>query len=255
MENVKIQQELDDEIEIDLRDLLVSLKDHWWIILIGTIVGAVISITVTIFAIEPKYTATSMVYMRGSGNTIASLSDLQIGSELTNDYSIIFTSRTLLTQTIKSLKLDMDYKDLQELITINNPKDTRILQVTVTYTDPKMACDIANSVVANGVKAAEEIDSKEPYMIDKAVVQNDIVSPSKLKNTTMGAIIGMVICMGFVVIRFILNDALQTSQDVEKYLELPVLCTIPESKTSQYDKPSDNERSRRHKKHRRRKDI
>ena len=45
--------------------------------------------------------------MRGSGNTIASLADLQIGSELTNDYQIIFTSRTLLTKTIKELNLDM----------------------------------------------------------------------------------------------------------------------------------------------------
>lgn len=81
--------------EIDIMGLLQAILYRWWIVLIAAITGFAIALATTVFLITPKYSATSMIYMRGSGNTIASLADLQIGSELTNDYQIIFTSRTL----------------------------------------------------------------------------------------------------------------------------------------------------------------
>ena len=115
--------------EIDIMGLLQAILYRWWIVLIAAITGFAIALATTVFLITPKYSATSMIYMRGSGNTIASLADLQIGSELTNDYQIIFTSRTLLTKTIKELNLDMSYGQLKSMISISNPSDTRILQV------------------------------------------------------------------------------------------------------------------------------
>ena len=102
--------------EIDIMGLLQAILYRWWIVLIAAITGFAIALATTVFLITPKYSATSMIYMRGSGNTIASLADLQIGSELTNDYQIIFTSRTLLTKTIKELNLDMSYGQLKSAI-------------------------------------------------------------------------------------------------------------------------------------------
>lgn len=224
-----------DEIEIDLKDLISELRNKWYFILIGIIIGAFTAAIITIGLITPKYNAKAMIYMRGSGNTVASLSDLQIGSELTNDYAVIFKSRTLLTQVIDDLQLDMEYEQLAGMITVSNPTDTRILEVTVECTDAWMARDIANKVVEYGSDAAKEIDSKEPYIIDRAVINTDKVSPSLVKNTMIGCVIGMILVAGFFVMRYVMNDALQTESDVEKYLELPVLCQIPESHSSNYN--------------------
>jgi hypothetical protein len=221
--------------EIDIMGLLQAILYRWWIVLIAAITGFAIALATTVFLITPKYSATSMIYMRGSGNTIASLADLQIGSELTNDYQIIFTSRTLLTKTIKELNLDMSYGQLKSMISISNPSDTRILQVTVTCDDPDLACSLTNSIVTNGMQAAEEIDSKEPYVIDRAIVQNNPVSPNLTKNVAIGALVGALLSAIFIAVRYMLNDSLQSTADIEKYLELPVLCSIPEIKNCVYE--------------------
>ncbi|MGN0316815.1 MAG: YveK family protein [Lachnospira sp.] len=238
-------REQNEETEIDLLELLSAILYRWWVVLICSIVGLVAALLVTIFMITPKYSATSMIYMRGSGNTISSLADLQIGSELTNDYQVIFTSRTLLTRTIEELELDMNYKELQSMITISNPSDTRILKVTVTCDDPDLACALTNSIVTNGMEAAEEIDSKEPYVIDRAIVENNPVSPNVIKNSILGFLIGFVLCVAVISIRYLINDTLQSSAEIEKYLELPVLCSIPESKSCQYESTTRTSKKRR----------
>lgn len=181
--NISLQE---DEIEIDLADMFAELKYCWILLFMGLIVGTSIASVITVFCMKPVYRSTSMIYMRGNGSTIASLTDLQIGSELTNDYAVIFTSRTLLTQVIKELNLNMEYEELKSMIKISNPSDTRILELSVENQNASLACDIANKVVTLVAKTANEIDSKEPYLIDKAVIAEHPVSPSLYKNVLIG---------------------------------------------------------------------
>ena len=95
--------------------------------------------------------------------------------------------------------------------------------------------DSTNSIVTNGMQAAEEIDSKEPYVIDRAIVQNSPVSPNLTKNVAIGALVGALLSAIFIAVRYMLNDSLQSTADIEKYLELPVLCSIPENKNCVYE--------------------
>lgn len=247
MEHIK--NNANDDIEVDLLEIFYALLNKWWVLLIGVLAGVIAAVAITVLCITPEYSATSMIYMRGSGSTIASIADLQIGSALTDDYEVIFKSRTLLTKTIDDLGIDMNYKSLESMISISNPSDTRILQVTITCPDAQLACDLVNALVANGMEAAEEIDSKEPYIIDKAVVQNSPVSPNMIKNVGIGGLAGLIIFGAVIVIRYMMNDTFQSSNDIEKYLELPVLCSVPESKSSQYEVRVDKKRSKREKKH------
>ena len=62
------------------------------------------------FAITPQYTSTSMVYILSKETTLTSLADLQIGSQLTQDYKIIVTSRPVISEVIDKLKLDISYE-------------------------------------------------------------------------------------------------------------------------------------------------
>ena len=53
------------------------------------------------------------------------------------------------------------------------------------------------------------------------------VSPNTLKNTAVGALLGLVACAGVLVLRMLLNNKINNDADVQKYLDLPVLGVIP----------------------------
>lgn len=227
-------ENLNEELEIDLIDLLSYFKKKLWLILLGLLAGVLLSGVYTFKIVNPMYSASSMIYMRGAGNTITSIQDLQIGAELTNDYEVIFTSRPILEEVIKELKLDMSYKDLQGRIEMSNPTDTRILKVEIKDEDPEMASKIINTLVQISMDSVKEIDAKEPYLIEKAVADEEPVSPSKKKNLAMGALAGMfLVCFGLAV-QYITNDRICGEEDVTKALGIPVFCSIPENSSMSY---------------------
>ena len=162
------------------------------------------------------------------------MQDLQIGAALTKDYEIIFTSRPILEEVIEELNLDMSWKSLKSRLKLQNQDDTRILKVSLQDSDPKLASQIVNKVVEIGMESAKEIDSKEPYLIEKAVADWDRVSPSHSKDVLMGAMLGILLVVGVITLNYLLNDKVHSVQDVEQTLHLPVFCIVPESTTCSY---------------------
>lgn len=216
-----------DEIEIDLYGFFLKFRDNLGKIFICTILGAVLALAYSLFLVNSQYQSTSMVYVRGSQTSI-SLQDLQVGSQLTNDYEVIFTSRPVLEAVINDCNLDLSVKDLAERITITNPEETRILQISATGDTPKEACDITNSVMEHGVEKILEIESQEPYVIEKAIENGIPIGTSKSKFMLFGAVGGFVVSTGLLFAYFVISDHIKSVEDVERALELPVLAVIAE---------------------------
>ncbi|MFQ9717011.1 MAG: YveK family protein [Blautia sp.] len=229
-------ENFNEEVEIDLIDLLLYLKRKVWLILLGLLIGVLLSGLYTFKIVDPMYSASSMIYMRGAGNSITSIQDLQIGAELTNDYEVIFTSRPILQEVIDELKLDMSYKELQSRVELSNPTDTRILKVELKDKDPKKASEIVNTLVQVSMDSVKEIDAKEPYLIEEAVEDNSPVSPSIPKNLALGALAGVALVGAILVIRYVANDRVCGEEDVTKALGIPVFCMIPENDSMSFKK-------------------
>ena len=223
-----------EEITIDLKGLLLKVKKYWYFILIGFLVGVLLGIVYKAFS-TPQYKASSLVYLR-NGDSSISLQDLQIGSELTKDYEVIFKSRPNLEKVISKLNLDYTYEELNGMVTINNLTDTRILKVEVVSDDPKVSKDIANEVVSYGMDSVREIDSQEPYLIEKAIINNESISTSLIMIIAIGGILGVFIALGIIFLRFALSENIQSIEDVERSLNLPVLAVVMEDKGLTYKK-------------------
>ena len=172
-----------------------------------------------------------MMYILSKETTLASLADLQIGSQLTNDYQIIVKSRPVLQTVIEQLNLDLTYEQFSKRITINNPSNTRILTITTEDADPQLAKDIVDSIarVASDY-IAETMEMIPPKLIEEGTVATTKSSPSVAKNTLMGALIGAILMCGIITVKFIMNDSVTTTEDVENYLGISVLASIPERK-------------------------
>jgi capsular polysaccharide biosynthesis protein len=239
-----IDDKHDEEIEIDLKALFLEICNKWYILVVGLLVGVLIALAYETFISVPMYQSSSLVYMRGTSKTI-SLQDLQLGEALTQDYEILFTSRPNMEKVLSELNLDYSVSQLQSMISITNPSDSRMLQVTVTSTDPNLSKDIANEVVSFGIDNVREIDSQEPYLVEKAIANNNKIGSSIYKIASIGGIVGLFIAFGLIFIRFILSDNIKSIEDVERVLELPVLSVVVEDRTLAYAKKKSSKKKLR----------
>lgn len=217
-----------DEIEIDLKELFFVIRRKLWIIILAGVIGATAVGAYTAMVMKPVYTSSAMLYILNKSATLTSLTDLQLGTQLTKDYKVLVTSRPVTGKVIENLDLNLDHEALVGKVTVNNPVDTRILTISVRDNDPYMAKIIADEfATVASVRMAEIMDSEPPNIVEEGYLPTRRTSPSISKNTALGGMVGIFIAVAVVIVLFVMNDSIKTPEDVEKYLELTVLGTIP----------------------------
>ena len=219
----------DEEIEIDLRAILLEWRKRWWMIAAALVAGALAAGLFSRVILSPVYESTSMMYVLSKETTLSSLADLQMGTQLTQDYKVLVTSRPVLEEVISELGLDMDYEDLQEAVSINNPSDTRILTITVSNSDPVMAKTIVDEIAQTASGYIGSImEMVPPKIVEEGQVPEYQSSPSVKQNAALGGVVGAVLVCGVLTLLVILNDTIRTEEDVERYLGLTTLALVPE---------------------------
>jgi capsular polysaccharide biosynthesis protein len=180
------------------------------------------------YFITPLYESTSQLYVLSKSTSITSLADIQMGSNLTNDYMVVVNGRPIIDKVIDNLGLDETYDTLVGKITLNNPTDSRILEITVKDPDPQRAKLIADEMAeVSSAFISEKMDQDPPSIIQYGYADGDKVSPSIRKNTMLGALVGAFLAIAFVVVIFLLNDTIMDQEDVEKKIGINLLGTVP----------------------------
>ena len=237
-----------EEMEIDLLELLMVMKKHLSAILLAGIVGLVIMFAYNSFLVTPLYSASSMMYvMPDNSNSMNSstLSDMQVGQQLTSDYSSMIKSRSFMEDVIKKLNLTIDYQQLLGKVEVTNPTSSRILQVTVNDPNPQTAADIANEMASVAESKLKEITGMQAIKIyEEAAVPDRPSSPSLKKNCALGLLAGLVLAMAVVTILYLLDDTIKTEDDIEKYLGMTTLAVLP------YNGRKQQRQAQKHKKQR-----
>jgi capsular polysaccharide biosynthesis protein len=224
------KQNINEEVEIDLRELLELLWRKAIIIILAGIVFALAALMISKFIIQPQYQSTTKVYIinRQTQSTIT-YSDLQSGTQLTKDYMELVKSRPVTEQVIQELGLDMTHEELCTHISVETPSDTRILKITVTDYDPYMARDVANAIrEAAAVHISTVMDIESVNVVEEANLPEVPSSPNIMRNTIIAAILGIFLAVGLILLIHTLDDTIKTPEEVEKYLGLSVLASIPQ---------------------------
>lgn len=223
--NLNSQQQVQ---TINLVELFWALVAHWKAILLAMLAGAVIFGAYHTFLLKPSYQADASIFISNTSSVI-SISDLQLSSELTQDYANIILSRTVLKDVIAELDLDMTYEQLGNLVTVSNPEDSHIIQIVVTCGDIELCRDIANSLMNVGIERIYQVvGSGEPTVIDYSEADSvEDVTPGLSRYLAMGGLLGIVLICGLVFLRFITDTTLKTEEDVSNYLRMPVLASVP----------------------------
>lgn len=236
-----------DEIEIDLREIFSVLLSHLGIIILSGLVLGLVAIVGTKVFITPQYqSVTKMYVLAKQNNDTLTSADMQTSTLLTKDYAEMIQSRTVTEAVIAQLGLDMTHEQLVKKISVSNTTDTRIITISVLDKDPYMARDIANAVRDTAAEHIKNVMNSEAVnVVDEANIPAEKYSPSVSKNGLIGGVLGCMIAVAIILIRFIMNDTIQTAEDVERYLQLSTLGTILLLQT-------DKKKKKRAKKHKRR---
>lgn len=220
--------EIDNEIEIDLKDLFMELLSFWQLIALALVLGAVIAYAASRFMMTPMYESTSELYVLSKSTSITSLADIQTGTSLTNDYMVVVKGRPVLEQVIANLGLNESYGSLQGRVTLQNPSNSRILMITVRDENPLVAKTIADQIAEVGKDfIALKMVQDPPTIIQYGYADGTPVSPHTMKNTMIGGFLGAMIAMAIIVLAYLFNDTIMTAEDVEKKLGLNVLGVLP----------------------------
>ena len=222
-----------EEIEIDLLQLWNAVRHRIWLVLLAGFIVADIAFAITKFLITPMYSSSATMLVVTKETTLSSLADLQLGSQLTNDYEIMITSRPVLQEAIEELGLEISYKRLRNMITISNPNDSRMLIISTLQADPELAKNVVDTVAEiSSEYIAEKMEVTAPKIIEEGEVPINQSSPSLLRNTAIGGMLGIIAAVFLICVAVILNDSIQTEDDIERYLQLPVLAVVPDKSGS-----------------------
>ena len=237
-----------EELTIDLAELFSVLWSKIYLIILVGLIAALAAFAGTKIFITPEYTSSTSMYMltrSQSGGTITS-SDLQTGTQLTQDYMEMVKSRSVLEQVISVLNLDMSTQELSSSVTTENKTNTRILTISVSNEDPELVQEIANTLRETvSVKIREIMEIDAVNTIEEANLPSAPSSPNVMRNTMLGGILGVLITAGILVIIFLFDDTIKTPDDGEHYLGLNVLTSIPGTEGEEKGKKTKRRTTRR----------
>lgn len=221
-------QNVEEEREIDLIELGYELIDKLKYIIIAAVVGLLISGVYTFFIATPIYEAVAKLYVLNSGDSVVNLADLQLGNYLASDYTEVFKTWEVNEMVRTNLGLDYTYEELEDMVSISNPQDTRILYINVQSPDPNEAMTMANEygkVVSDYV--SQIMATERPNTLSAAILPTKPISPKKTQNLIIGLLIGLVVSVGIIVVRFLLDDTVKSADDIMKYTGMNVLAIVP----------------------------
>ena len=237
------EQYRDDEMEIDLMELFHVFLKKAWLIIGAAILCAALAFVGTKMFITPMYESSSMIYLLSKSNAITSALDIQLGNQMTDDFMVLVKSRPVIEKVIKDEKLNLTYEEMAGKVNVSNPANTQILKISVQDADPVVACTLANAMSkATSDRVAEVMNTDRPNVVEDAIVSEYPVSPSTMKNTVLGGMVGAILVMGMIFVNFMLDDRIKTEEDITKYLELNTLASIPKMSGMRKDKPQKKER-------------
>lgn len=230
------KREMNEEVEINLGEIFSILLSRIGVIILSGVVVGMLCLIFSKFVMTPMYTSSTKIYVvsREGENSNLTYSDLQVGSLLTKDYVELVKSRTVLTQVITELNLDMTTSALADMITVSNSSDTRIITIRVEGPDPYQAQEIANSVRAIASSHICNVMNLEAVnVVDEADIPTAPSSPNVMKNAIIGVLIGFLVAVAVVIISYMADDTIKTPDDVERYLGMSVLASIPVVETEE----------------------
>ena len=221
------KNELNDEVEIDLSQLLKLLKKNIRLIIILALVGIIIAASATTFLISKKYQSQGSVLLKADVVN-GSLDSTQVNTNkmMVNNYVKLLQGNNIQDQVAKNLNITS--AEVRSSVSITNTTDTQIIEISSTTVDPGLSKRIVDETISVFTTLIQEkLDVTNVTIVDQPEVNPNPVSPSMVKNVIIGAVAGIVISLGYLLLTYLLDTKIKNGEQAEQYLGVPLLGIVP----------------------------
>ena len=219
-----------DFVQIDIMLLLRRIWSQKLIIVLTTLVFTAGALMYSLFIATPKYNSTTRVYVvnQKKDNQAITTQDVQLGTLLVKDYKEIILSNSVMSDVVAKNKLQITPGELAKKISVDAPKDTRIISITVTDKDPQKARDLANAVREVSADKIKEVTKIEDVTtLEQAEAALTPSSPNVFKNSVLAALLGLILAVGGVVLIELMDDRIKRPEDIEDVMQIALLGVVP----------------------------
>ena len=216
-----------------LGDFVKAILRFWLVIVALGIVGAIVGYGTALFS-PSMYRSTSSILVTSDRGE--STSELVQGSayveSLVATYVVLVRSEIVLQPVIDDLELNTSPQSLAEVITVDSPLNTVIIDISAVSEDPAVAQQFAAAVtrslarVVTGEVSPTAMDGTATVRlttIQSANLPQFAYSPSKRLNTLLGGLGGAALGVILAVGRSLLSHSIRTKRDVAQATTTPVV--------------------------------
>ncbi|MBI3978841.1 MAG: lipopolysaccharide biosynthesis protein [Chloroflexi bacterium] len=215
---------------MQFRDYWRVLVKRWWIIVL---VAAIASLTAYGYSKLQRPIFRSTVYLRiepGRPDWGLTL----VGQAIMRQYAAMLQTSIILERVNGRLQLDLTPPQLRSMVKVASIPDDMRLQIDVDHPDPGTARRIARELAQAFVEDQEQrMTHQEPrdrvnvFLFDEPT-PGELERPKTRMNVLAGAVLGLVVGGLLVFLLEFLDDTIKTAEDVERWVNLPAIGTIPQ---------------------------
>jgi polysaccharide biosynthesis transport protein len=217
---------------MEMTDLLQMLRRGAWVLALTTLLGLAGGQAYTAVS-DPVYRASAQLFfaVQTGETSAAGLSQGSSAAQIkVQSYVPIVTSELVLDQVIRAEALDTTTGRLAANVSASSPKLSTQIDIAVQGTDPAAVARLTNTIAKTFSSTVEKLeqplaDGTSPVKITalrNAVVPATPIEPRPMYNLALGGIGGLVLGLGLLFARTMLDTRLRSASEVEQ-LDLPLL--------------------------------
>lgn len=248
-----------DNEQIDIKRMIEVVLDRIVSIVVLTIIFGLASYALSEFFLVKKYDSSVTMVVNNemapedigpnaaiTTETKTYSSDITASQLLVPTCIEIIKSDAILEQVSTDIQMTTSQKysayKIRRMLTVEEVPNTYIIKIEVLDSERDMAREIANSI---GRITEENMQNYIPRssikVVDRAKVSSTPASPNVRNNTILGALLGFVLSISFILLKELFDVRVKSVDDLVSSFELPVLGTIPEIYVSYDDSEDESE--------------
>ena len=220
----------------------ISFKDLWnvyrgcflFVIAAGILVTSLMFVRAKM-NYSPMYSSSGTLYLiskneGGSSSKNEWTVDYTLANVVIEDTMYLLKSRTVLNAVGDEVGIKNGYGALRSAITIKNPEDTRVLEITATASSPELAKKIVDSLSVIGPeKVNEELSYNSIRVYEEGTYSNWAINQvSFMSYIKFGFLAGVAVYVVFLCM-FLFDNYIHTDDDIERYLGISIIGDIPDA--------------------------
>lgn len=221
------------EQTISIKQLFELLRKRMGLIVLGGLVGLLISGLLAFFILTPKYSSQAQLVVTLPQTETTNANDVNTNLQMINTYKDIITG-DLVTKEV-SEKLDSEYRvkmttdELKEVIKVEQNQNSQMFSIIATSNSPREAANISNTTAEIFQANAKDVLNVDRIsIISEAVASSNPVFPNKKLTVAAGLLLGLMMGVFLAILLELLDRTIKESKVLTDEYGLTLLGNVPE---------------------------